>query len=63
MNRFRSVMYLAVLLCTGCVKTASIPPADLTLSSFGLGSDNLLTAHFSSTVQVVWLQLLTNNSF
>jgi hypothetical protein len=45
-------MYLAVLLCTGCVKTASIPPADLSLSSFGLGSDNLFTANFSSTVDL-----------
>jgi hypothetical protein len=52
MNRFRTVIYLGVLLCGGCVKTASIPPADLTLSSFGLGPDNLFTAHFSSTVDL-----------
>lgn len=52
MNSFRAVIYLGVLLCSGCVKTASIPPADLTLSSFGLGPDNLFTAHFSSTVDL-----------
>ena len=52
MNRLRNIIYLAVLLCSGCVKTASIPPADLTLSSFGLGPDNLFTAHFSSTVDL-----------
>jgi hypothetical protein len=48
----RSVIYLVVLLCTGCVKTAGIPPADLTLSSFALSANNLFTAHFSSTVDL-----------
>jgi len=52
MNSFRAVIYLGVLLCTGCVKTASIPPADLTLSSFELGPANLFTAHFNSTVDL-----------
>ncbi|VVN44164.1 hypothetical protein [Pseudomonas fluorescens] len=52
MNRFRTVIYLGVLLCTGCVKTASIPPADLTLSSFELGPANLFTANFNSTVDL-----------
>jgi hypothetical protein len=52
MNRLRNIIYLAVLLCSGCVKTASIPPADLTLSSLGLGPDNLFTAHFNSTVDL-----------
>ncbi|WP_166219617.1 hypothetical protein [Pseudomonas atagonensis] len=52
MNRPGVVIYLAVLLCSGCVKTASIPPADLTLSSFELGASNLFTAHFSSTVDL-----------
>ncbi|CAI8969287.1 Lipoprotein [Pseudomonas sp. IT-232MI5] len=52
MNSFRAVIYLGVLFCTGCVKTASIPPADLTLSSFELGPANLFTAHFNSTVDL-----------
>ncbi|MFZ3282774.1 hypothetical protein [Pseudomonas sp.] len=52
MNRFRAVIYLVVLLCTGCVKTAGIPPAELTLSSFTLSPNNLFTAHFSSTVDL-----------
>ncbi|PNG41388.1 hypothetical protein A1354_08905 [Pseudomonas asplenii] len=52
MNRFRAVIYLVALLCTGCVKTASIPPAELTLSSFELGPANLFTAHFNSTVDL-----------
>jgi len=52
MNGLRGVIYLALLLCSGCVKTASIPPADLTLSSFRMGSSNLFTAHFSSTVDL-----------
>ncbi|MGY1890184.1 hypothetical protein [Pseudomonas sp. SDT291_1_S447] len=52
MNSFRAVIYLGVILCTGCVKTASIPPADLTLSSFELGPANLFTAHFNSTVDL-----------
>jgi hypothetical protein len=52
MKSFRAVIYLSVLLCAGCVKTTSIPPADLTLSSFELGPANLLTAHFNSTVDL-----------
>jgi hypothetical protein len=52
MNKFRAVIYLGVLLCTGCVKTASIPPADLTLSSFELGPATLFTAHFNYTVDL-----------
>jgi hypothetical protein len=52
MNRLCSITCLAALLCTGCVKTASIPPANLTLSSFGLGPTNLFTAQFNSTVDL-----------
>ncbi|MFI8221852.1 hypothetical protein [Pseudomonas sp. NPDC085632] len=52
MSRSRSAIYLVILLCTGCVKTAGIPPADLTLSSFALSSNNLFTAYFSSTVDL-----------
>lgn len=52
MNRFRAVIYLVVLFCTGCVKTAGIPPVDLTLSSSVLSSNNLFTAYFSSTVDL-----------
>lgn len=52
MNILRSIICIAILFCSGCAKTASIPPADLTLSSFGLGSNNLFTARFSSTVDL-----------
>ncbi|WP_231674598.1 hypothetical protein [Pseudomonas quasicaspiana] len=52
MNILRSVTCFAILLCTGCAKTANIPPTDLTLSSFGPGPSNLFTARFSSTVDL-----------
>jgi len=52
MNKSLGAICVAVLLCTGCVKTASIPPADLTLLSFGPGASQLLTARFSSTVDL-----------
>ncbi|TDV41621.1 hypothetical protein EDF87_11672 [Pseudomonas helmanticensis] len=52
MSRSRSAICLVILLCTGCVKTAGIPPADLTLSSFALSSNNLFTAYFSYTVDL-----------
>ncbi|WP_454563899.1 hypothetical protein [Pseudomonas sp. AIG] len=52
MNRLCPITCLAALLCTGCGKTASIPPANLTLSSFELGPANLFMAHFSSTVDL-----------
>jgi hypothetical protein len=43
---------LALLLCAGCAKTANIPPADLTLSSFEMGPNNLFTVKFKSTVNL-----------
>jgi len=53
MNLYRGFVYLTLLLCAGCVKTANIPPADLTLSSFELGPNNLFTVKFTSTVDLV----------
>lgn len=52
MNLYRGFVYLTLLLCAGCVKTANIPPADLTLSSFELGPNNLFTVKFTSTVDL-----------
>ncbi|MGX0890945.1 hypothetical protein AB7M22_002953 [Pseudomonas sp. ADAK2 TE3594] len=53
MIRHRSFIYASILLCTACAKTASIPPADLTLSSFGLGSNNLYTIIFTSNIDLL----------
>ncbi|WP_085639233.1 MULTISPECIES: hypothetical protein [unclassified Pseudomonas] len=52
MSQLRSVIGFAILLCAGCTKTANIPPANLTLSSFERGPSHLLTARFTSTVDL-----------
>lgn len=52
MNLYRGFVYLTLLLCAGCVKTANIPPADLTFSSFELGPNNLFAVKFTSTVDL-----------
>ncbi|WP_445178061.1 hypothetical protein [Pseudomonas sp. McL0111] len=52
MNLYRAFIYLSILLSAGCVRTASIPPADLTLSSVETGPKNLLIINFSSTVDL-----------
>ncbi|WLG86900.1 hypothetical protein PSH97_10425 [Pseudomonas cucumis] len=49
----RSLIYASILLCTACAKTASIPPTDLTLSSFGLGPNNLYTIIFTSNIDLL----------
>ncbi|WP_248807310.1 hypothetical protein [Pseudomonas sp. MWU13-2100] len=53
MTIFRSLIYASILLCTACAKTASIPPADLALSSFELGPNSLYTITFTSNINLL----------
>lgn len=53
MTILRGLIYASILLCTACAKTASIPPADLTLSSFGPGPNNLYTINFTSNIDLL----------
>ncbi|MCF5706370.1 hypothetical protein GIV19_03600 [Pseudomonas syringae] len=53
MTKKHNFIFLATLLCTACTKTADIPPADLTLSSYGPGAKNLYTVNFSSNIDLL----------
>lgn len=53
MTLHRSFIYASILLCTACAKIASIPPADLTLSSFETGPNNLYTITFTSNIDLL----------
>ncbi|MCV4264491.1 hypothetical protein [Pseudomonas capsici] len=52
MNVYRSLICLLAISCTACVKTANIPPAELTLSSFGPAPDYPYTLDFTSSVDL-----------
>ena len=52
MNIYRALLFCSMLLCTACAKTAGIPPAELTLSSFQRGANNLFFVDFQSTVDL-----------
>ncbi|WP_177434662.1 hypothetical protein [Pseudomonas sp. Irchel 3A18] len=44
---------LAAALCTACMKTPNIPPAELRLSSFERGPNNLYTIEFTSSIDLM----------
>ncbi|MBX8617881.1 hypothetical protein K5D48_12575 [Pseudomonas cichorii] len=48
----RCIIYLTVILCTACVKTAQIPVADLNLLSFGPAPKYPYTVTFTSSVDL-----------
>ncbi|WP_122317974.1 hypothetical protein [Pseudomonas cichorii] len=52
MNIYRAFICLAALLCAACSKTANIPPAELTLSSFERGPNSLFVINFHSSVDL-----------
>ncbi len=53
MTKKHNFIFLAALLCTACTKTADIPPANLTLSSYGPGQKNLYAVNFSSNIDLL----------
>ncbi len=50
---FPNIIYLLIVLCTACAKTPNIPRAELRLSSFERGPNNLYTVSFTSSIDLM----------
>ena len=53
MSIYQSFIFAIALLCTACAKTPNIPRAELRLSSFERGPNNLYTVNFTSSIDLM----------